>query len=143
MALTILKCQLIVERTLDNIISFTFAEKTRIARAYRLRKDGLPVWQQIGAINALRNDVAHNLAGEKRGERVRHLRQLYLSQLKPAQRSEREKVSDADIVVFACADAVGFLAAFEEDLVALRDLLDAFDAARNPDQARAARKPRP
>jgi hypothetical protein len=138
-ALIVLKCHLILEGVLDNIIAtiffhpehlrearLSFSQKVRIARSYCLHKDTLPIWTQISALNALRNEVAHKLEDEKRARKMDALRQAYLADCNPEWREEHSKASDPEIIIYACGDAVGFLSEFEYDLGGLRRMLDAF-----------------
>ena len=89
----ILSGHLIIETALNNIVSliffhpehieegrFRFEQKVRMARAFALRKDRDNVWDLIFAINSLRNDIAHNLTGEKRRLRMERVRDLLLVQ---------------------------------------------------------------
>lgn len=76
---SVLNGHLIVETVLDNIISnmfshpeyvrdarLSFEQKVRLVRAYGLHDKQDEIWGVILAINGVRNDIAHNLASEKR-----------------------------------------------------------------------------
>src|SRR5262245_11506894 len=86
-AQSVLKGHLVIEQALDNILAtmffhpehialgrFTFAQKVNIARAFCLRKDKLSPWQQILALNSLRNEIAHNLESEERTKKMDRVR---------------------------------------------------------------------
>jgi hypothetical protein len=90
----ILKGHLIIESALDNIINliffhpehihdarFGFVHKVNMARAYGLRKHKASLWNLILSINAVRNEIAHQLAGEKRERKMAQLRRLYIAEL--------------------------------------------------------------
>src|ERR1700694_1634976 len=83
LALVILKGHLIVESALDNILSVLFfypehlrearlgfVQKVHIVRAFALRKNKAPIWPIILAVNELRNEITHNLAGERRKKKT-------------------------------------------------------------------------
>lgn len=146
---TILKGHLYIERMLDNVIAlifyhpehifenrFSFSQKVQIARAYALRKDKLTPWTLIGAINSLRNEIAHKSDDESRKKRFEKLRSTYFSDASPEVRAKIEGGSEAMVVRSACASCVGFLGIFENDLEALRNALDVMDAATHPDSER-------
>ncbi len=85
---------LIIETTLDNILTLVFfhpehvfkearlglSQKVHVVRAYGLRKDDNSIWDLILAVNSVRNEIAHNLAGEKRNARLQQLRSLFMAE---------------------------------------------------------------
>jgi hypothetical protein len=138
--LIVLKGQLLIETALDNILStiffhpehifrgrFGFAQKVQIARAYCLDKDKLPIWPIILSVNAVRNEIAHNLEG-KRQQKLDQLRRLLVADNEDITDS-LNAIDDTDIVRLACYNAVGFLGTYEDDLKALRQLIDGFRVA--------------
>jgi hypothetical protein len=144
-ALVVLKGHLILEGVLDNILAtiffnpgylsdarLSFSQKVRIARAYCLNKDSLPIWNLILAINTLRNEAAHSLGAATRVRKMDALRQAYLADSSPQRRKELKNASDPEIILVACAETIGFLAAFESDLGHLRRMIDAFAALPEP-----------
>ncbi len=140
---------LIIESALDNVLDLiffhtehvrearlSFNQKTQLARALALRKNKLEPWTLISSINAVRNEISHNLAGEKRTKRMDQLRRLYLG---GAEEKLRKHLKDADnevIAYFACLECVGFLGTLEHDTRALREHMDALDAVLNPEAER-------
>lgn len=156
----VLKGHLIIEAAIDNILSiiffhpehvfkgrFTFMQKVQMARAYGLRKDKNTIWNLILSINEVRNEVAHNLAGDKRDKKLKQLRRLLLIEATKEMRAsfetddrKFEDMPDEVVVTYSCSLCTGFLGAFEADIAALRSAVDALDRGRNPDQERISRK---
>ena len=149
----VLKGHLIIESALENIISiiffhpeyvhkgrFGFEHKVRLARAYGLRKDQNSIWNLILSINAVRNEVAHNLAGEKRDQKLSQLRRLFEREASDEMRAELAKLEvpideapDELVITYSCALCTGFLGTFEADVSALRRMIDQIDLILNPD----------
>ncbi len=152
----ILKGHLIIESALDNIITiifhhpeyifkgrFGFIHKVNIARAYGLRKNENSMWNLILSVNETRNEIAHNLAGEKRTNKMAQLRRMYLAEATDEFRAavaengkSLDEAEDETIAMFACSLCTGFLGAFEYDIGALRAMIDGIDATMNPDRER-------
>lgn len=139
---TVLKAHLLVEAALDNVVSLIFFHpdhiyrgrfgiiyKAAIARAYCLRKDKLDTWNAILAFNAVRNEIAHNLSGKSRQRKLDQLRRLIGADAAddPGKAKALKEASDAHLVRYACALCIGFIGAFEHDVQALRNLIDAMD----------------
>lgn len=150
---TVLKGHLLVERTLDSILDvvlfhpdhletarLSFNQKLQIARSLALRKDQLSIWSLVSSINSLRNELAHNLAGEKRQRKVEILKRVYLEEAGPKLGVEQQGQPDHIIAAHACALCIGFLATLEEDLANMRNYVDALDAKLNPDLERVRRQ---
>lgn len=152
---------LIIETALDNIITeiffhpehvfkearLGFAQKVHVVRAYCLRKDSNSIWDLALAVNSVRNEIAHNLAGEKRNARLQHLRSLFMAEASGEMQAALERewkrltdVPDQVIVVWACSLCAGFLGEFEADVTFLRDMIDSLDESTNLDRERVARK---
>lgn len=156
----ILKGHLIIEVALDNIISLIFfyaehvfkarlgfIQKIAIARAYCLRKDANTIWDVLLAINEVRNEVAHNLAGEKRVIKINKLRGLWLAEVTNEMRAHLEEtvgrpedMTNESVVFFACSLCAGFLGTYEDDIRALRKIIDVTDYILNPDIERVLPK---
>lgn len=79
----LLKGHLLLEEALENILNLSvfhrehlddarlsFAQKSQIARSFCLRKNKFGEWDLIAAINALRNDFAHNLNSPGRDRKL-------------------------------------------------------------------------
>ncbi|MEP0202976.1 hypothetical protein [Bauldia litoralis] len=152
---------LIIETALDNILAviffhpeqifkearLSFSQKVHVVRAYGLRKDDNSIWDLILAVNSVRNEIAHNLAGEKRNARLKQLRSLFMAEASGEMQAALEKdwkrlkdVPDTAIVVWACSLSTGFLGEFEADVSSLRNMIDGLDERMNPDKQRVARK---
>lgn len=157
----VLTGHLIIETALENILALvffhpehvfkearlSFSQKVHIVRAYGLRKDDNSFWDLILAVNSVRNEIAHNLAGEKRDARLQQLRSLFIAEASGEMQATLEKdwkrlkdVPDPTIVVWACSLCTGFLGEFEADISSLRSMIDALDQSMNPDRERVARK---
>lgn len=156
----LLKGHLIIEAAIDNLIvniffhpdhlfkgRFTFIQKVQIARSYALRKDENTIWNLILSVNEVRNEVAHNLAGDKRNKKLKQLRRLFLSEATVEMRTDLEmkfgkleNLQDEFVVTLSCALCTGFLSKYEDDIIALRRMIDGLDIILNPDQARVDRK---
>ena len=152
--LTILNGHLIIESALDNILStiffhpehieeaeLEFNQKVHVARSYALRKNKEPVWNLILVINAVRNEIAHNLGeGMKREKKMARLRRLYLAHVSAEDAKKREDAADYVIAALACVSCIGFLGMFEDDMRGLRGHIDALDAGMNPNEQRITPK---
>lgn len=171
--LAVLKGHLIIEAALENILSliffhpeyvlkgrFTFMQKVQLARAYGLRKDTNSVWDLILKVNEVRNEVAHNLIGEKRKTKLNQLREIFLAEATETMRADLEKdgtllkdLPDETVALYSCLLCTGFLGAYEHDISGLRNIIDTLDQGLNPekervptktpDEARAKRRPPP
>jgi hypothetical protein len=140
---------LIIETALDNVLDLiffhtehirkarlSFSQKMQLARAIALRKNNLQPWTLIASINAVRNEIAHSLASEKRTQKMEQLRRLYFND---ASKEFKDKLKDADnevVAYFACLECVAFLGTLEHDTRALREHIDTLDAVLNPELER-------
>jgi hypothetical protein len=131
---------LIIENALDNVLDLiffhtehvrsarlSFSQKLQLARAIALRKNHLAPWTLIASINAVRNEIAHNLGGQKRTEKIQQLRRLYLSGASQKLREQLNNAADETIIYFACIECAAFLGTLEHDTRALRGYIDALD----------------
>lgn len=146
-ALVTLKGHLLIEASLDRIIELmffhpehvsnarlSFFQKMNIARAFCLRKDDEGTWKAIADINSLRNEIAHNLKGEKLARKIAEVRHFFIAEFAGIQGDHLKDAPDQNIIMFACAACTGFLSEFESDTRALRRHIDALDAVLNPDK---------
>ena len=149
----ILKGHLIIESALANIINLIlfhpehirdaqlgFKSKVQLARGLALRKNKVSIWNLVLSINAVRNEVAHNLLGETRSKKLDQLRRLYLAELPPELRENQKAARDHVIAMSACVMCIGFLGTLEHDTKRLREYIDGLDALLNPGAARVAAK---
>jgi len=157
----ILVGHLIIETALDNILAvvffhpehvfreakLSFAQKVHVVRAYGLRKDDNSMWNMILTVNTLRNELAHNLEGEKKDARLQKLRDLFVAEATDEMRRSLEKdgksleeMPNPVIAVLSCSLCTGFLSSYEEDVTSLRGILDAIDEGMNPDHERVRPK---
>lgn len=152
-AQTILSGHLIIESALDNVLDLIFFhtehvrtarlgfnQKVELARAIALRKNKLSPWNLISSINAVRNEISHNLEGEKRTRKADQLRRLYLAGITEEKRARLVGAENEVIAYLACIECVGFLGTLEYDTQALRDHVDTLDAMLNPDAERVRPK---
>lgn len=156
----VLKGHLVIEAALDNILTIIFfhpeyvfrarigfAQKVAIARAYGLRKAENSMWNVILSINETRNEVAHNLAGERRSKKLDQLRRIFASEVTEEMRDrftgdgiEVDKADDETIVALACFLCAGFLGSYEDDVGTLRRFINNLDHGINPDLERVPMK---
>ncbi|MGA2794434.1 MAG: hypothetical protein ABSE69_13045, partial [Roseiarcus sp.] len=118
----------------------SFNQKLQIARAYCLRKNNNSMWALLAGINAIRNEISHNLAGEKRQKKIDQLRTMFLAELQPAEAKRYERAADHIIAASACGMCIGFLGTYEHDLKGLRKFVDLLDIAINSDKEHVALK---
>jgi len=111
----------------------SFHQKTLLARSLCLRKNKFGEWDLIAAINALRNDLAHNLNSPDRAKKLATLKEIYFRQADGLEQiDDIKKESDASILFCACAHCAGFLATFESDSKAFRRMVHTMDRGINP-----------
>ncbi|MDX0753945.1 hypothetical protein [Sinorhizobium medicae] len=152
----VLKGHLVIEAALDNIIATVFfhpeyvfrarigfAQKVALARAYGLRKADNSMWNLILSINEARNEVAHNLAGERRSNKLEQLRRIFMSEVTDEMQEkfmgdgiDVDKADDQTIVALACFLCAGFLGSYEDDVATLRRFIDTLDHGINPERER-------
>ena len=156
----VLKGHLVIEAALDNIITtiffhpefifrarIGFAQKVALARAYGLRKSDNSMWNLILSVNETRNEVAHNLAGERRSNKLQQLRRIFISEVDDEMRAkftgdgiDVDKADDQTIVALACFLCTGFLGSYEDDVATLRRFIDTLDHGMNPERERVPPK---
>jgi hypothetical protein len=140
-----LKGHLRIEELLEEILSLyffhtehleeanlRFYQKLSIARGLALRKNQISIWKLIGAINSLRNELAHSKNGPKRQQKIALIRQLYLDETKEVtDLSGYAELPDEQVIAYACAVSIGFLHIFLEDSKAFKNLVMALDKNLN------------
>ena len=143
----LLKGHLLLEEALSQILDqyvfhrvhltearLSFHQKTFLARSLCLRKDQLGEWELLGAINALRNDLAHRLNSPDRDKKLGKVKDIYFREASGHKGIEEvKKETDAVVLFNACAHCAGFLASFEGDSKAFRWMVHAMDRSMNPD----------
>jgi hypothetical protein len=142
----LLKGHLLIEETLNRILEqyafhrqhlaearLNFSAKLSVARAFCLRKNEHGEWQLIGAINTLRNDLAHRLSSDERAKKIAKVRAIYAREAagmkfpKPL-----AELPDASALRFACGHCLAYLSEFEGDSRAFRQLVHGIDRQINP-----------
>lgn len=143
----LLKGHLLLEGQLDQILRLhvfnpdqldelrlQFVQKVALCRSLALRKGDLGEWQVLLALNALRNDFAHNLRSTKREARMKQVRDLLLQASKGAPYvDDLNALSEADVLRLAIVHCLGFLSAFASDAASFRRVLHKLDRNLNPD----------
>lgn len=135
--LAVLEGHLLMEEALDefveasmfhpehlNHVNPNFHTKGHLALALSLQQDKDPFWTVFWAINQLRNKIAHKLDSTDIQEKMKYLRQCYLSVLSPEQKAYAEQQLDKYIVEVSCQVCTGFLATLTEDAKARRKIID-------------------
>jgi len=149
LAQVVLKGHLVIESVLDNIIGLMlfhpeymadvrlgFNQKVKLARSICLRKNEHRAWTVLIALNAVRNEVAHNLKGEKRKIKLERLKRIFLDGLDPAIGEDVENGPEHLIGALACAECINFLTWCEDEIKVLRGHIDVMEAKLNLDQER-------
>jgi hypothetical protein len=144
----LLKGHLVLEEVLTSIIEnhffnreyvgkarLSFQHKMLLSRGLCLRKDQVGEWDLIGAINALRNVVAHSIDQPKQMAKLALVKQLLYREGNTDSLPNKDEIDESTTVMFACAHCVGFLHSFENDSVSFRSLIHSLDRQLNPDEA--------
>lgn len=143
----LLKGHLLLEEALEGILNLsvfhrehiddarlTFFQKFQIARSFCLRKNQFGEWDLIAAINALRNDLTHNLNSPVRDRKLTAVKDLYFREASGfSEIEEIKKCQDHEILYYACSHCAGFLATYASDLKGLRRIIYEYDRTLNPD----------
>jgi len=94
-------------------------------------------WQLISFINSLRNELAHKLNSPNREKKLHQLKEVFFKEAAGFEKiDEIKKQSDPNIVLAACAECAGFLATFESDSKAYRNMIYSIDEQMHPDMPR-------
>lgn len=133
----VLKGHLLIERILDNLISsvcfhpehilnghFTFAQKVNLARAFAFNKDKHPVWTLVLALNALRNEIAHNRLSDKTQRKMDQVRRLWLAEVDECVRIIDAEDTDPMVIIHATGHCGNFLAEIEDERESARPATD-------------------
>ena len=143
-ALVVLKGHLIIEESLGKIISkfvfhedkiesarLSFAQKVWIARSMSLDETDNTMWELVLSINALRNDLAHNLKSKKREQKIDRVLALYKAEMKNG--TDLSDFEEQHIQIsFAISLCTGFLSSFEAEVDRFKDWINKFDRVVNP-----------
>lgn len=143
----LLKGHLLIEEALTRILEqhvfhrehlsearLSFNQRMFLARSLCLRKNNNGEWELIAAINSLRNELAHQLKSPEREKKLNKVKNLYFREAAGLEGIENiRKESDSTILYFACGHCSGFLAKFEGDAKALRQMVHTMDRQMNPD----------
>ena len=146
-AQVLLKGHLLIEEALTSILErhvfhpehladarLSFHQKSQLARSLALRKNKLGEWELMAAINALRNEISHQLNSEDRDKKLARVKELYFREAEESSAIEAVKrESDAVVLFGACAHCAGFLATYSEDAKSVRRMIHAMDRSLNPD----------
>jgi len=144
----LLKGHLLIEEGMNKVINqyvfhrehlsearLSFNQKVLVARALCLRKNNFGEWELIGAINSLRNVLAHSLQSPVRTKKLATVKTIYFREAAGIDGIEDiKKQSDAHILTRACGHCGGFLATFEGDSKAFRKMVHAMDRRLNPEE---------
>jgi len=125
----ILKGHLLTEEHLNRILSlqllypgeldrsrFSFSQRLCLVRA--LEPTQHAIWNLVGEVNSLRNQLAHSLARDQRARRIGRFLEHYVT-LDPNPESADivRSMSEASAVSRAIGFCLGFLAAYEEAIM--------------------------
>jgi len=132
----VLKGHLLIERILDNLISsicfqpehiwnsrFTFAQKVNLARAFAFNKHKHPVWILVLALNALRNEIAHNRPSERTQMKMNQVRRLWLAEIDEHVRMIDAADTDPMVIIHATGHCSNFVAEIEDELKNVRSTI--------------------
>lgn len=142
--IAVLKGQLLIERTLNQIIDdfvfhddkliearLSFSQKVHIARSMSLNQFDNSMWTLILVLNSLRNDFAHQLDSEKRTAKFEKVKNLYIQETKG---SDFENVWDNDQVIgiaYTTTLILGFLIAFHDEVLRFKGVVREMDKIIN------------
>jgi hypothetical protein len=133
----ILKGHLHVEQQLERILTYMFfygdyALKARIGFDQRIQLiKGWSAfhehehWEFISALNQLRNEIAHKSPGEARKKKIEDVRQMFIKACIPSVREQYKSAADSTITLYLCATASGFLEKIHDDILDMRQRIDA------------------
>lgn len=142
LVLIVLKGHLLIEQLLDRIVQtivahgemiddrFGFAHKLTLARAMCWSQEMNPIWAFIGALNSLRNDVAHSLGNDKTEGRLKRALDAHETFLGPEEVKEVAGFDTADRLKHAVMQTMGFLGSYLADAAAYRMTVDEMLEAR-------------
>ena len=147
LTLVVLKGHLLIEESLDKIIStfvfhpemleparLSFAQRVAIARAISLDEHENSMWELVLAINTLRNDLAHNLRSPRRVQRTERVFSLLDHESRNAEGPSPQLPAGPEHgrMAVAIALSLGFLSSFQAEVERFKDLVSTLDGAVNP-----------
>ena len=146
LAQVVLKGHLLIEEALWTILTKLFFIPNRLKilgcgllswspsrRSLSLDEHNNPMWNLIMAINALRNELAHNLEGEKRANKIQRIRELYAEICKNDEGTAAYlREEDYIVVSFAASLCCGFLLSMEKEVERFRSAVNGLDHIMNP-----------
>ena len=141
-----MKCHMLLELHLKTIVENHFFHpehmiETRIgfhdwvciARSLCLRKNTLGEWDLILAINTLRNEIAHPRSDERRTLLINRIKEIYIRE-SGVSADKIDADPDELIIINAANHCTGFLAAYEGDSKAFRQMVHTLDRSMNPEE---------
>ena len=141
-----MKCHMLLELHLKTIVENHFFHpehmiETRIgfhdwvciARSLCLRKNTLGEWDLILAINTLRNEIAHPRGAERRTLLINRIKEIYIRESE-ASADKIDADPDELIIINASGHCIGFLAEYEADSKAFRQMVHTLDRSLNPEE---------
>jgi hypothetical protein len=144
LVLIVLKGHLLIEQQLERIIQtivahgqmidddqFGFALKCALARAMCWSQEKNPIWDFIGALNALRNDIAHSLGSDKTERRLKKALDAHESFLNAEEVNEIAEFGTPDRLKHAIMETMGFLGSYLADAGAYRMTVNEMYKARS------------
>lgn len=147
LTLVVLKGHLLIEESINRVISrfvfhpemlesarLSFAHRVSIARAISLDEHDNSMWDMILAINALRNNLAHNLHSPKRAQQIQRVLLLLKHETRDAETTSFHSIAEPEHLQLldAIAFCTGFLSSFEAEVERFRDWIDNLDQVVNP-----------
>jgi hypothetical protein len=143
----LLKGHLLIEEGINRILDqyvfhrehlqearLSFHAKVLLARGFGLRKNNFGEWELIGAINSLRNTLAHSLQAPERAKKLANVKAIYFREVAGFPTLEHVKtLGDPAILSQACSHCGAFLASYEGDSKAFRKMVYEMDRSMNPD----------
>lgn len=138
---TILKAHLKIESVIDSIIKefifnsifideakITFFQKVKIAQSMSLDNYNDPLWEVILLLNNMRNSAVHKIQNTKRDEQLVKLKLLIKNEIK----GNWEEMDDIYKITFTTALIIGFLNAFQREVVRFKEVINGMDKIMNP-----------
>jgi hypothetical protein len=145
-ALIVLKGHLLIEERLNAILEkfvfhpefveeahLRFQQKVLLARSLSLDEHKNRLWDLILALSALRNEMAHALASERRQKKTATLISIY-GEIMASDAAPEEATAFVPHVrmAFAASLCIGFLIGFEQEVERFRTVVNALDRGLNP-----------
>lgn len=135
--LAVIKGHLAIEQAMDGFLEaslfhpahvresrFNFSHRIQMCRSMSLKQNEDKLWSVIWQVNALRNEMAHDVQTDQIQKKMERVRRVYLEVLTPKQAGGQKNLPDDQIAASACYLAAGFLASMESDAKSRRELID-------------------